>query len=168
MNKIRLLRWSMILAVGGGLLFAASPRAIAQMPKAHIRDVALGEGGTLEGVVIDAQGVPKSGSDVVVRRGDRIVGRAKTDRLGHFKIRGLPGGMFHVSSSGAGSVFRLWKAGTSPPSAKAGVLIVCLSDYLRGQYTPGAVFSSNGLLFAGLVIATVAIPVVVSSSRIGS
>ena len=63
---------------------------------------------------------------------------------------------------------RLWRAGTSPPSASQGVLIVGPSGYLRGQYTPEALFSSNGLLVAGLVFATIAIPVAVSSARLGS
>lgn len=168
MNKNRLLKWSVIVAVGSGLLLATSPRAAAEQPATTIRDVSLGEAGTLVGVVIDAQGVPSSGIVVECRRSDRVVARAKTDRLGRFQLRGLTGGVYQVTAGGGGNVFRLWRAGTSPPSAKAGVLIVCPSDFLRGQYTPGALFSSNGLLVTGLIIATVAIPVVVSSSRLGS
>ena len=169
MNNNRLLPWCVIVAVGSGLTVSASPRAMADQPTAaNIRDVALGQGGTLEGVVIDAQGVPISGTVVECHRGSRVVGHSKTDTLGHFQLRGLPGGVYHISAAGGGSVFRLWRAGTSPPSAKTGVLIVCVGSYLRGQYTPGALFSSNGLLVSGLVFATIAIPVAVSSSRRGS
>ena len=168
MNNNQLLHWSAIVAVCGGLLVETLTCAAADEPTTTIRDVGLGEGGTLEGVVIDAQGVPLAGTDVACRRSDQVVARGKTDALGRFQLRGLSGGTYHVSAGGGSGVFRLWRAGTSPPSAQRGVLIICPSDYLRGQYTPESLFSSNGLLVSGLIFATIAIPVAVSSARLGS
>ena len=82
MMNHRLLRWSVIVSVGLSLPLATSLCAADDPPKPSIRDVALGEGGTLEGVVIDAQGVPVVATDVKLFQGDQMVETVKTDALG--------------------------------------------------------------------------------------
>lgn len=140
-----------LVAVFGCLAMAQS--AWAQGPA--IPDVALQEGGVLNGQLLDQAGKPKAATPVVVAQKGKVVVIAKTDKQGRFSIRGMRGGVYELANEHGNGVYRLWAPETAPPAAKTGVLMVVNESVVRGQldgadYGPairGAV--AGGLLTGG-------------------
>ena len=114
-----------------------SPTALAAPPgqTGVVADVALGDGGTLSGQVVDAQGAPLPATVVSIRTGGREVLQATTDAQGGFAGDGVKGGVYEVTAAGSHGVYRLWAPKTAPPSANRGILAVS-GDAVRGQYAP--------------------------------
>ena len=141
-----------------GALAADASRAAVQASRPEtpaVLDVGLGEGGTLVGQVVNAQGAPLAKASVTVRCSGSAVASAVTDRQGSFAVGGLQGGVFEVNSAGGSGVYRLWTAGASPPSANKGVLIVGGEPVSRGQYYAGRYYRSrftNGQIVFGTAI----------------
>jgi len=107
-----------------------------------VTDVALQEGGTFVGQVVDQQGLPVHGVTVLVRQQDRDVASAATDVNGQFRVSGLHGGVYQVVAGQASAVYRLWAPQTAPPTAPSAALMVSGQDVVRGQM--------GGLGFAAL------------------
>ncbi|MAT71710.1 MAG: hypothetical protein CMJ58_19560 [Planctomycetaceae bacterium] len=138
-------------------------------------DVALGDGGTLVGQLVDAQGAPLAGAPVSIQSGGREIVRATTDAQGQFSITGLKGGMLEIAAPGHYQSYRCWAPRTAPPAANSGVLMVANGDLLRGQYgacptpgcSPGPFGTAMGwvaqhpLITAGVVAAAIAIPLAI-------
>jgi hypothetical protein len=135
---------------------AAGPQGTAVNPGPSIIDVALEPGGTLQGQLVDGQGLGRAGAPVSVQQQGREVARAVTDDNGYFKISGLRGGIYVLATADGEQVARLWTGQTAPPAAETGVLMVTGDQTTRGQF--GAGWASWGV-WVGLGVAVVASPI---------
>lgn len=122
---------------------------------AGISDAALQNGGTLHGQLVDQEGLPQKGVDVVLRHDLRVVAVTKTDSLGRFAITGLRAGVYQVVTTRGSHVYRLWAPKTAPPAAQQRILLVTASEIVRGQidmdrYGPAIRGAVAGGLITGL------------------
>ncbi len=133
--------------------------------KPLVSDVSLSVGGRLQGAVVDVQGIPIAGAPVVVRQKGRAIVRTTSDAAGRFRFRGLRGGVHQIVAAHGSGLYRLWTQRTAPPSSGNGVLIITKGDVLRGQIPLRDFLTSDKVLFGGVVLGAVAIPVVVYNNR---
>jgi hypothetical protein len=127
---------------------------------AQITDVALGNGGVFAGQVVDSQGVPLAGTDVVVLRNGTAIQQAKTDANGQFSVSNLKGGIYQVVTNRSNGTYRCWASQTAPPSAVPAALVVANNEVVRGSLGNGGWFQflGNPWVIAGGVAAAIAIP----------
>jgi len=155
------------------LLVAAPPQA-AFVPSSVSRvatlvpDIALQAGGTLDGQILDANGVPLAAAVVQLTSGPRIW-KTRTDADGVFHLTDLCGGTYQITAAGQSQLLRTWAPGTAPPKANRGVLITPAADVVRGQrvlspntnqfFRVAKNKLTNPWIVAGTVVAVAAIPV---------
>lgn len=146
----------------GGSAMADAPKAGQKSNAVAVSDVALGQGGTLVGQLVDKQGRAVEGAVVSVKFGNREIAKTVTNGKGLYRVKGLRGGVHQVVAGRQAQVFRFWSAQTAPPSAKAGAMTV-LGDQgvVRGQLLDGGI---SGTVTAGAAI-TAAILSGVSASN---
>ncbi|MDA0834504.1 MAG: carboxypeptidase-like regulatory domain-containing protein [Planctomycetota bacterium] len=169
MKLVRMIRnVAVALAVTGMVL--PHPKVMADGLKSNdgkesktvtIHDVALAEGGVLNGVVRDAEGNPLNGAAVAIRQGNEVIASTISDENGEFIIEDLNGGVYVVNAGQSQGVYRLWTEDTAPPSAQTIVDMVSVDeDLVRGQY-PGLggldVFTlvTLGTAIAGVTLAAI-------------
>tara|TARA_B100000029_G_scaffold246741_1_gene243693 strand:+ start:1562 stop:2044 length:483 start_codon:yes stop_codon:yes gene_type:complete len=144
-------------------LLAATP---APTSKTRISDVVLGTQGTLSGQLVDAQGHALAGRIVMVRRGAKLIAKARTDAKGQFAVKNLPGGPYAVTSGSAHQVIRAWAAGSAPPRTASQIVLVDRRQLIRGQ-DEAATDGLLGMSTAGLLVvggAATAVAVLVAES----
>lgn len=146
-----------------GLHGSATTRATA--PAAPVRDVALGPGGTLRGTVYNTEGQRQSHQSVILTCGARPLARATSDDQGEFTFRGLRGGVYGLSVSGASQVYRVWTAQAAPPKAIPQVALVTGGLVQRGQRPFYELFVCDPVVLGVILAAAIAIPVAVNNSR---
>lgn len=129
------------------------------------RDVALDGNGVLRGVVMDRQGRPCRRVPIAVWSARGEPARAETGDAGGFRVAGLRGGLYRVTTAGARRLVRLWAPGTAPPAADRTLRLVAGGRVLRGQGKQEIRISSDALLLGAVVLAGAAVPVVVRSGR---
>jgi hypothetical protein len=155
------------------------PTAALEAPAMRVADVALGADGSLNGQVMTLQGQPLANQPVVITS-TRQQAATTTDAKGQFRFAGLRGGAYAVHIGQQTHMCRAWKAGTAPPSATRGLMVVQGHETALGQFcgtpvecgTPvtGGVFAGarealrNPLVIGGIVAAAIAIPVAVNNS----
>jgi hypothetical protein len=104
-------RGMVALASCGLLVPAALPRAAAGdavvREATQVLDVALQDGGVLEGQIVNAQGVVQSEVEVTLHRDGRLVARTQTDQQGAFQVAGLSGGTYVLQAGDHGGVYLL-------------------------------------------------------------
>ncbi len=163
-------------------LFAAElllPVTPAQQSAATVADVALGVDGSLAGQAMTLQGQPLVNQTVLMSNGQRQM-TATTDAKGQFRFTGLRGGAYTVTTSRQTLTCRAWKAGTEPPNATRGLMIVQGTDTALGQccgsevgcgtpVTSGIAAGArdalrNPLVIGGIIAAAIAIPVAIHNS----
>lgn len=152
------------LAIPQGMAAAAEAPSVPK-PSPVIHDVALGEQGALQGMVVNGQGAPMAKATVLVRQGKAAAGQAVTSDDGRFKVVGLRGGVYEVSSGQGAGTFRLWAAQTAPPAAKNGVLVVAQPLTVRGQMPLENFLTSDAFVLTAIGAAAIAIPVAIHNSR---
>jgi hypothetical protein len=163
MRMNRLLCCSAITWACAGLLI---PRlAVASGPAPTVarqaaQDIALADGGVLQGQVIDTANVAVPGCEVVLIKDGQEVARTRTDPEGRFALSGLRGGVYQVLASGGGGLYRLWSPRTAPPAARANAMVVT-GPVVRGQWGGGQALNllSNPWVVAGAATAGIAIPI---------
>jgi len=134
-------------------------------PDAAVVDVALDDGGTLRGQVVDARGNPVVSTPVLVYQLDREVARAVTDSSGHFQVSGLRGGVYRVVTSKTTRVYRFWAPGTAPPSVRSGTLVVPNTEQVLGQDQTGFFeFLRNPWFVGAVVAAAIVLPIALHDS----
>ncbi|NQT13549.1 MAG: carboxypeptidase regulatory-like domain-containing protein [Planctomycetes bacterium] len=164
-------------------------RGQAERALPEIVDVALYDGGTLRGQVVDVQGQPLPRTAVSIRQSDRDIATAVSNEVGYFRLTGLRGGMYAVVAGEAVGTCRLWAPNTAPPSAQPGALVVVGDEQVLGQgphggfqcsprgcrpvrcYSPMSrlkYWLANPLVIAGIVATAVTIPVVIHNSKSSS
>lgn len=137
-------------------------------------DVMLGNGGVLQGYVVDAQGVPvaKAPITLTTETGEAVV--AIADAKGRFGFRGLEGAGYQLHTERGVVNCRAWAAAAAPPQSSATLLLVHDDQLVRGQWAaPPAVNGSvsrlkramtNPFFVATVVGAAVAIPVAIHNA----
>ena len=130
----------------------------------NIVDIALHEGGTLLGLVVDSQGRPSPRGAVALRHVNREMARTFADQNGRFVVNGLLGGTYEIAAAGTTGLYRLWAANTAPPSAQPVVVIVEGGVRVRGQQ-PAAQLLGNPWVLTAVVAAAIAVPVALTSRQ---
>jgi hypothetical protein len=119
-------------------------------------DVALQQGGTLVGNVVDQQGIAQPGTEVMVRQRDAEIGRTMTDKNGNFAVQGLRGGQYELATSQGVSVVRAWSPETAPPAARPLARIVQGMETVRGNFMG---MSTGTLLGVGVAVTAIGVGV---------
>lgn len=159
-------RLALFLAMAGlclpTQLLAADPAPTSRA----VVDVALGDGGVLQGLAVDPQGAPKAELAVTLRSGDQELGAAKTDQSGRFAFSGLRGGVYQLATAESQGVVRVWAPHTAPPSAQQGVMLVSGEDVVRGQaFRSIGGFVSHPWVMAGIIATAVAVPIAIHNAN---
>lgn len=148
--------------------WAAGPQNLSTRGASQqVLDVALGNGGRLQGQLVDVSGTPQANAEVTVRLGDTVVAVTKTDERGYFSVEGLRGGVYEINTQGTSSLYRLWAANTAPPTAQAGALLVEAGDVVRGNLFD-RLGTGNGLGLAALIGGSILIGGLVEHRYVGS
>ena len=113
--------------------------------------------GEFAGRVVDHQGTPLAGQEVIVREGKKEVAKGTTNDKGVFSIKNLKPGNYTATSGNTTGSFRVWNEKVAPPAAKGHALLVMGQNGERGQF--GAVDPTLVLLTAA-VIATLIIAII--------
>jgi hypothetical protein len=145
----------------------------------RVADVALDAHGALEGQAVSLQGSPLAGAAVVLDDG-RQQWSTTTNADGQFRFEGVGGGQYRVQAGGQMRFCRAWKAGTAPPAATRGLMIVEGEQTMLGQYCGSPVVGcgspvaagmagakellSNPVVIGGLIAAAIAIPIAVHNA----
>ena len=154
------------LLVPGPMLQASTTDAGPQHPAdgrvPAVVDVALSDGGTLHGQVVDPQGNPLSRTAVSIQQFDREVATTVTDPSGRFRAAGLRGGMYRIVAGQAMGTYRLWAPNTAPASARPAALLIPNGvEVVRGQALQ---LLRNPWVIAGIVAVAVAVPVAIHNA----
>jgi hypothetical protein len=129
-------------------------------------DVALADGGTLRGQVVDAGGSPVAETPVAIWQLNREVAGTVTDRSGCFAVSGLRGGTYQLTAAGGLAVYRLWGPNTAPPSARPAALIVVGDEQLVRQQGPVLQWlRCHPWFVVGLAATAVAVPIAIHNSN---
>jgi hypothetical protein len=156
----------------------APTAAVQGAPSMYIADVALDEAGGLNGQAVTTQGQPLVNQTVVLDNG-LTRAAATTNEQGQFRFDNVRGGAYRVQLADHTQYCRAWRAGTAPPIANGGLMVVQGDQSVLGQYcgTPvgcgspvGAGFAGfrealhNPLVVGGIIAAAIAIPVALHNS----
>lgn len=163
MKAARMVRSAAVVLAAVGLClpqiaFAATP---ASTPA--VVDIALADGGVLQGQVVDLQGAGVTGVPVTVKTKDRDVAVTTTEAHGKFAVQGLHGGVYQVAAGQGHGVYRLWSAGTAPPAAQQGAIV-----YTQNGAAPRGTLKmllTNPIVIAGVVATAIAVPVALANSN---
>ncbi len=127
-------------------------------------DVALQQGGTLSGRVVDSTGRIAPNLTVVLLNGDQLVAAHVTDESGYFAMHNVDGGVYRIVSGDQMIPIRCWAPRTAPPAARDAALIQ-IGDVERAQVTPAQCSLLNPWIIAGLTITAIAVPIALSANR---
>jgi hypothetical protein len=162
MKTVRVIRSVFVSLATIGLCVPSVALAADPAPQPVVSDIALANGGTLQGRLIDLQGGSVAGVPVSLRTQDRVVATTTTEKDGQFAVKGLNGGVYQVAAAQGQGVYRFWTDGTAPPSAKSGAIV-----YTQNSTGGGGIksFLSNPLVIAGIVATAIAVPVAIANSQ---
>jgi hypothetical protein len=162
MKTGRLIRCVMISLAAFGICIPPVALAAEPTPMPVVSDVALRDGGMLQGKVVDLQGGGVVGVPVSVQAQNREIASTITANEGRFSIPGLKGGVYHVAAAEGHGVYRLWTVGTAPPAALNDAIV-----YTQNNDGPGPwkMFFSNPIVIAGLVATAIAVPIALSNAH---
>jgi len=131
-------------------------------------DVALADGGTLRGQVVDPAGNPIAETPVKLWQWNREVAGTVTDRAGYFAVSGLRGGRYQLTAGTAQGAYRLWAANTAPPGARPAALVVAGDGRLVREQGPiVAWLRCHPWLVVGLATAAIAVPIAIHNADDG-
>jgi hypothetical protein len=173
MKRVRLFKRSLITLICVGLILSgpilqatAADNGSKQQTRGDegrapaVTDVALQNGGTLLGHVIDAQGKAVAETPVSIQQADRGLARTVTDRSGRFRVANLRGGTYRIVAGEAVGIYRLWAPSTAPPCARPTAMIASSDQQLvLGQGGRLMQFLRNPWVVAGIVTLAIALPV---------
>ena len=156
--------------------FAAEPS-----PKVRVLDVALGEKGRLNGLMVDRQGKALSDVPVAMTSEGGQPAVAVTTKAGRFAYEGMSGGVYYLAARNADlTVVRAWTAKAAPPHAEAQVILYAepipdAPDTAAaapsgpnpiGQSPQSSLFRSiiaNPVILPAAIAAAIAVPIAVSN-----
>lgn len=163
MKTGRVVRGVLISLAALGMCIPQVAFAVQTAPAAAtpaVVDIALEDGGVLNGRLVDLQGANVANMPVSVKVQNREVATTKTGEDGRFSVKDLKGGVYQVSAGQGEGAYRLWSNGAAPPSAQKGAIV----------YTQGGVkmLLANPIVIAGVVATAIAVPVALANSSSSS
>lgn len=123
-----------------------------------IQDVRLAGKGRLNLTIVGPFGVPQAGQRIEILYNGHPVARADTSRDGTISVTGLRPGVHQLVTKHHSVAYRLWDAGTAPPSALQQPAIVLQQATVRGQY--GGTMMAPAVLAAGVTATALAVVLV--------
>ncbi|MGD9854901.1 MAG: carboxypeptidase-like regulatory domain-containing protein [Planctomycetaceae bacterium] len=138
---------------------AADGVSTLKPPVIPIVDVALDEDGLIRGRVLNENGKPLDGAQVVIRRDEELLHKLLTNKQGEFSTTGLRPGVYTIATVQGGGLYRLWPKNIAPPSARAQALILAKGPVMRAQYGGGGLveWASIGVGIAGLTVGIISL-----------
>ena len=133
-------------------------------PNTNMTDVALSDGGTLQGQVVDLQNMGQPGVPIVLRYQNRDVIKTVTNTNGQFTAQDLHGGVYNVATAQGESTFRLWAPRTAPPAAKQNAIVYVQNGGVGGGGGLKA-FLGHPLVLPAVIATAIAVPVALSSAH---
>lgn len=124
------------LAAVAAIMMVAPPHLLlAEEPAAKqlAADIMLDGNGTLHGSVVDPQGKPLDGANIVISQGQQEVKRTASNKTGQFQVAGLRNGVYTLDVAGTSQRVRLWTAAVAPPQARTATTVVIGEPAMRGQ-----------------------------------
>lgn len=100
-------------------------RLASKLAAAHaLREVSLQNGNTLQGSVVDDDGMPQANYEVWIAPDNGQATKTRTDSSGRFAVAGLLPGIYSIDTPCGGGKFRLWEAKDAPREAQSNVLLI--------------------------------------------
>ena len=130
-----------------------------------IGDVTLRPDGRLQGIVVDASGLPLPNIRVDVTQSSSLIAYSVSNERGQFTVPITRGGVYQIEAGGSFVVCRLWSAPAAPPSAPPELLIVAGGATLRGQAGMYNWISEHPWCFYTVLATAIVVPVVIISSN---
>ena len=158
---LALVNWAVPIAATS----AAQPPGARQGATIRPCDVALDDGGRLNGRLLNRSAQPVTGLVVIAVQNGQQVAQSVTDQHGSFALTGLRGGMVQIAAQDAIAICRAWASGTAPPSATTNLVVIQQDVVQRGQMPLGDALFGDPILLGLFVAAAIAIPIAVSNSR---
>lgn len=158
---------------GAAIALAAAGMLIPQVPTmasgpatrptiktvdAKIFDIALSNGGTFRGRVVDHTGAAMEGAAVTVKQNNKEVARSITDKSGSFAVGNLKSGIYTVGSGATEGTYRVWAEKSAPPTAKEQGLLVMGQNGARGNF--GYFDGYGNYIVAGIAIAALTVAII--------
>ncbi len=116
-----------------GLVIPPPVLLAASQSRATVLDLALRDGGVMQGQLTDQQGVVQVGQEVVLEYQGQQIARTRTDAQGAFAFTNLRGGMYILGTPTGKMLVRAWAVNTAPPKAGQDLLLVTGDVAARGQ-----------------------------------
>lgn len=162
MSCLSFLRGATVALAALGMMIPAAPAIAAGPARAQVKtvdakifDIALSQGGTFKGRVVDHTGAAVEGAEVTIKQGNKQVAHSVTDKDGSYVVSNLKTGVYNVSSGATEGMYRVWSEKTAPPSAKEQSLLVMGENGARGNF--GAMGDEGLILLAVVAVGAVAI-----------
>jgi hypothetical protein len=152
------------LLLQGQLVMAAGPDQAAPTAPAAPRNVELQPGGVLTGWIVDGHGKGIGSSRLALHNGNKLVAETQTDASGAFRIEGLRGGVYQLSTDGATAPVRAWAHQTAPPGALQH-LMLHTSDVVAGQYNPMKFWLADPLIIGGVIAVAAGVPIILANQN---
>lgn len=146
----------------------AAVKTVAARPVVHITpeggvaNISTVKTGVFAGRVVDHNGSPIKGAEVVVRRNAKEITRTATDDRGVFQVKHLENGEYQVASGQTEGNFRVWNDSSAPVTSDEYALIVQGEDGARGQC--GGMCGGMLLLTAAVIAAIITTAIVLSNN----
>lgn len=166
MKSVKALRGMLISLATIGMILPQAALAAEPTPAPAVVDVALSDGGVLRGQIVDLQGASVTGIPVSVKIQDRDVAATTSTADGRFAVQGLRGGVYQVAAGEGHGIYRLWSAGTAPPSAQNGAIVYTQNG--NGTGTMRSLLTNRVVLIAGVVATAIAVPLALANSQSAS
>jgi hypothetical protein len=132
-------------------------------PKTFMTDVALSDGGTLQGQVVDLQNMGQPGVPIVLRSQNRDVVKTVTNAEGQFSAQDLHGGVYNIATTQGENTFRLWAPRTAPPAAQQSAIVYVQNGGGGGGGLKAVL--GHPLVLPALIATAIAVPVALSSNH---
>lgn len=165
MKTFRAVRALMVVISLCGMCAPSVAFAVEKPTKPAIVDIALADGGTLQGKIVDLQGGSVTGLPVSMQTHDGNFITTTTQQDGRFALKGLKSGVYQVGATEGHGTYRLWSPGTAPPSAQKDAIIYTQNAGAMGGLK---MFLANPIVIAGIVATAIAVPVAVANSHSSS
>ena len=134
-----------------------------------VQDVVLSADRSLTGIVVDVDGRPRAGVNVLVESSGKAARHAVTDSQGRFSVSELHGGMVQIATAQGAALCRVWSPGTAPPTAHSRAILVEMPDVVRSQfYGPTSQLLSNPWVLAAILTTAITITALVADRDSGS
>ncbi|MCR9198662.1 MAG: carboxypeptidase-like regulatory domain-containing protein [Planctomycetaceae bacterium] len=120
-------------------ILVAAPQttmAVEQTERVSLSNIELTTAGTLQGLLVTADGRPIAGESVRIHAQSDLKSvqhQVTTDRNGRFQVSGLRTGTLVVSVQDKSYACRVWSAGIAPPNAVKTAAFVTGERVVRGQ-----------------------------------